>query len=160
MHTKKSKFPGKPPRLQRIFVGYPLPLYFVTCCTWERQSFLALEAAHEAFVEYARKNLIRSLLVGRYVLMPDHLHFFVQVPVHLQLGEFVRLMKQNLSRALKQCGRNLPHWQPGFFDHLVRNSESYGDKWEYVRDNPMRRGLVEKVEDWPYQGEIVGIEPM
>ncbi len=100
---KKSKFPGKPPRLQRIFVGYPLPLYFVTCCTWQRQSLLALEATHEAFVEYARKNLIRSLLVGRYVLMPDHLHFFVQVPVHLQLGEFVRLMKQNLSRALKLC---------------------------------------------------------
>ena len=111
-------------------------------------------------MEYARKNLLRSLLVGRYVLMPDHLHFFVQVPVHLQLGEFVRLMKQNLSRALKLCGHNLPHWQPGFFDHLVRNSESYGDKWEYVRDNPMRRGLVKKVEDWPYQGEIVGIEPM
>jgi hypothetical protein len=46
-------------------------------------------------------------------------------------------------------------WQPGFFDHLLRNTESYGQKWEYVRENPVRAGLVARAEDWPYHGEIV-----
>jgi len=49
-------------------------------------------------------------------------------------------------------------WQPGFFDHLLRNDESYAQKWEYVRQNPVRAGLVKFTEDWPYQGEVVRID--
>jgi len=49
-------------------------------------------------------------------------------------------------------------WQPGFFDHVMRNSESYASKWQYVRENPVRAGLVERSEDWLYQGEIVLID--
>jgi putative transposase len=46
-------------------------------------------------------------------------------------------------------------WQPGFFDHLLRSSESYSEKWEYVRLNPVRKGLVDRPEEWPYQGQII-----
>jgi len=49
-------------------------------------------------------------------------------------------------------------WQPGFFDHVLRSDESYAEKWNYVRDNPVRAGLVKAADDWPYQGEIVVIE--
>jgi putative transposase len=48
--------------------------------------------------------------------------------------------------------------QPGFFDHILRSEESYGQKWEYVRDNPVRARLVREWEDWPHQGEIVIID--
>jgi len=53
--------------------------------------------------------------------------------------------------------RNRPYgraWQDGFFDHVLRSSESYGEKWEYVRMNPVRAGLVKQTEDWPFIGEI------
>ena len=53
---------------------------------------------------------------------------------------------------------NAAFWQPGFFDHLLRNDESYAQKWEYVRQNPVRAGLVKSAEDWPYQGEVVRID--
>ena len=49
-------------------------------------------------------------------------------------------------------------WQRGFFDHLLRSAESYGQKWNYVRENPVRAGLVAQPEDWPYAGEIVRID--
>ena len=39
------------------------------------------------------------------------------------------------------------HW-----DTRLRRSESYAEKWNYIRENPMRKGLVAKTEDWPYQG--------
>jgi REP element-mobilizing transposase RayT len=45
-------------------------------------------------------------------------------------------------------------WQEEFFDHVLRSNESYSQKWDYVRENPVRAGLVEKAEDWPRQGEI------
>ena len=40
-------------------------------------------------------------------------------------------------------------WQPGFFDHILRTDESYGEKWNYVRNNPVRAGLVKNAGDWP-----------
>jgi REP element-mobilizing transposase RayT len=49
-------------------------------------------------------------------------------------------------------------WQPGFFDHLLRQNESYAEKWNYVWQNPVRAKLVSKPEDWPYQGEIHRID--
>jgi putative transposase len=54
-------------------------------------------------------------------------------------------------------GIQKPHWQEGFFDHVLRSHESYSQKWEYVRMNPVRAHLSETLEEWPYQGEIVRI---
>ena len=45
-------------------------------------------------------------------------------------------------------------WQEEFFDHVLRSGESYGQKWSYVRENPVRAGLVATSEAWPWQGEI------
>ena len=52
----------------------------------------------------------------------------------------------------------LEAWQRGFFDHVMRNAESYSEKWHYVGENPVRAGLVARAENWPYQGEIVVID--
>jgi hypothetical protein len=45
-------------------------------------------------------------------------------------------------------------WQREFFDHILRSNESYAEKWNYVRENPVRAGLVQSADDWPYAGEI------
>jgi hypothetical protein len=62
------------------------------------------------------------------------------------------MLKRALSKAIAV---EPPHWQQGFFDHLIRQSESYRAKWEYVSQNPMRAGLVPTADEWPWQGEIV-----
>jgi REP element-mobilizing transposase RayT len=87
--------------------------------------------------------------------MPDHVHLFASLPRHLRLEQYVRLLKQHLNGPLQQ-GLTTPErlWQPGFFDHLIRANESYEQKWEYVLRNPVRAGLVERWQDWPFQGEI------
>jgi hypothetical protein len=45
-------------------------------------------------------------------------------------------------------------WQSEFFEHFMRSSESHSQKWEYVRRNPVRAGLVRSPEEWLYQGEM------
>jgi REP element-mobilizing transposase RayT len=57
-----------------------------------------------------------------------------------------------LSRAKGQI------WEEGFFDHVLRSNESYSQKWNYVRENPVRAGLVKSATDWPYQGQIVYVD--
>src|SRR6478672_8443810 len=40
-------------------------------------------------------------------------------------------------------------WQREYFDHVLRSDESYAEKWDYVRENPVRAGLVRSSNDWP-----------
>jgi len=83
--------------------------------------------------------------------MPDHIHLFISNNSDGTLSQWVRLLKRDLSQAIP----NSPtHWQKGFFDHLIRNSESYSEKWNYVYQNPVRAGLVREADDWLWQGEI------
>lgn len=51
-------------------------------------------------------------------------------------------------------GREAPFWQKEFFDHLLRSDESYSEKWEYVRQNPVRAGLVDDADTWAFTGHI------
>jgi len=63
------------------------------------------------------------------------------------------------SQRVQLAGQKLSSfWQPGFNDHVLRNDESYAQKWEYVFQNPVRGGLVARAEDWPYAGEIIRID--
>ncbi len=97
--------------------------------------------------------------MGRYVLMPDHLHLFAAfAPGAPQLSKWMAALKGALSAVWRAQGRRAPFWQKGFFDHVLRSRESYAEKWLYVRENPVRAGLVKRWEAWPYQGEVYSLE--
>ena len=97
--------------------------------------------------------------VGRYVVMPDHVHSFCSpTPEGTKLSKFVGLWKCWTTRLAWGEGHHGRLWQPEFFDHLLASGESYGSKWEYVFRNPVRAGICQSSEDWPYQGELVALE--
>ena len=68
------------------------------------------------------------------------------------------MLKQFMTKAVVREQAPEPLWQRGFFDHVLRSEESYAQKWAYVRDNPIRAGLVKRGDDWPYAGEIIVID--
>jgi REP element-mobilizing transposase RayT len=72
----KQGFGRRPPRLGRLFDMSPL--YFVTFCTHLRKPFLARDDVHSAFVAYSERARDLNVAVGRYVIMPDHIHLFVR----------------------------------------------------------------------------------
>ena len=108
-----------------------------------------------ALVHFAKRGEARGIGIGRYVIMPEHVHLFVRGSLDFSLRQWVRMMKRALSNAILA---EPPHWQQGFFDHLIRHSESYAQKWEYVRQNPVRAGLVTSADEWRWQGEIARLE--
>ena len=151
--------PGRPPRLPTVFQKYDPPVYFVTICAAERRRLFANATVHDTLRGFAiRGNRERSIAVGRYVLMPDHIHLFVCGPAEFNLSQWVRMLKLILGRKLVELGEKPEFWQRGLFDHVIRHSESYAEKWAYVWQNPVRAGLVARAEDWSYQGEIVVID--
>src|SRR5437773_12221767 len=93
----KSDFGQRPPRLGRIFATSPL--YFVTFCTHERQRFLAKDEVHTAFVLFAKRaEETYNVAVGRYVIMPDHVHLFVRGGCNFRLGTWTGAIKQVLAK--------------------------------------------------------------
>jgi REP element-mobilizing transposase RayT len=95
-------------------------------------------------------------LVGRYVIMPDHVHFFAspQGDEAKSLSGFVGGWKRWTQREIRKARVESFAWQAEFFDHLLRSDESYESKWGYVRGNPVRAQLVADHDEWPFQGEI------
>jgi putative transposase len=171
-------------RLDRLFTSRPL--YFVTTNTEDRKPILANTQVHDAFRKFCQAGLEREVFVGKYVLMPDHLHLFVvfgdeygsAILKRRQsqtdateddvaavcdrrlsvLSEWMKSFKNSLSKTLRTMNVPAPHWQKGFFDHVMRSEESYSQKWLYVAENPVRKKLAARPQDWPFQGEIYPLE--
>jgi REP element-mobilizing transposase RayT len=144
----------RPRRLELIY--FDRPLYFVTFCTRNGQKISSLECAHSLFRKYTEQAISDfGVAVGRYTIMPDHIHLFVRIGDSTTLSKWIGGLKRAMSTGLQS--QHL--WQPGFFDHILRSNESYSRKWEYMCQNPVRAGLVKESEDWPYQGEITLLEP-
>lgn len=90
---------------------------------------LASDAVHKAYVTFATKAYSdHNIGVGRYVIMPDHVHLFVRGPDDFKLGQWIAMLKQNLAKPIEDSGTTSIIWQRGFFDHLLRSDESYAQK--------------------------------
>jgi putative transposase len=146
-------------RLERIWVD--APIYFVMTCTKNRRAVLARKYVAQILVEEWRLAHGRhGWAIGRYVIMPDHVHFFCRPELDAKtLPEFIGGWKSWTGRQINKLlapGSATPTalWQAEFFDHVLRSSESYGEKWNYVFDNPVRASLVRAADDWPFAGEI------
>jgi REP element-mobilizing transposase RayT len=83
--------------------------------------------------------------------MPDHVHLFCSptTPDAENVQKLVAYWKRLVSRELADLQ---PLWQRDCWDTQLRNVGHYGEKWEYVVQNPVRKELVTSPEQWPYQG--------
>jgi len=145
-------------RLKRLEKSYVTnPCYFVTTCTFNRNKILDNDVVFSILrAEWEQAKGRHGWAIGSFVVMPDHVHFFcTEIENGKPLAEFVGLWKEWTSKKIKKhYSLNGSFWQKGFFDHLIRSEESYSEKWTYVKENPVRQGLVEFADDWSYSGYI------
>lgn len=134
------------------------PIVFLTVCTFERQPLLAADGCHVILRTLWEESAVRNgWFVGRYVLMPDHVHLFARASKDARtLADWMRIWKSISSRRIQEAGkrRGAPFWQAEYFDRFLRSAESYSLKWDYVANNPVRKGLVRTREEWRFAGEI------
>ena len=152
-------------RLERVWVDSPI--YFITTCTFERRAILSSSDIAAILVqEWRTAHQRHGWAIGRYVIMPDHVHFFCRAdlspsPLQTFMQKWKQWTSKRIGREIAVAGIGDPGlkerstlWQEEFFDHVLRSSESYSQKWEYVKENPVRAGFVNKSDDWPFHGEI------
>jgi putative transposase len=128
-------------------------IIFLTVCSKDRKRIFdsrdVADVIVNAWVE------AKSWLVGRYVIMPNHIHLFCAPGVFPPepLKQWVRFWKNVASKKWPRADEH-PIWQRDFWDTQLRRHENYDEKWEYVIENPFRAGLVRKSDDWPFHGEL------
>ena len=122
-------------------------MYFVTiCCADRRQNQLALPEVASAIFETVRHRQEQFLWWPHlFLLMPDHVHALLSFPP--SGGPFRQIVTRWKGWTAKQTGIR---WQRDFFEHRLRHEESRREKADYILQNPVRRNLVSRAEDWPY----------
>ena len=153
-HLKNVKPHSNLPHLDAV---ERYPIVFITICTAQRRPILSSETCHSILrTLWENSPQHDSWRIGRYVQMPDHLHLFAAPDLNATpLASWVKMWKSVSSRQIaSHLDLKPPIWQPGYFDRYLRSDESYAEKWDYVRNNPVRAGLVREPADWPFAGEL------
>ncbi len=131
-------------------------VYHVTTATRNRATlFSSLRPAR--CVVHAMMRIEKSLIADTwaYVVMPDHIHWLIQLRRRSSLSACVGSMKSQVATSLK---KRLPiHgeiWQRGFHDHAIRRDENLVSVARYLIANPLRAGLVTEIGDYPHWDSI------
>jgi len=149
--NEHSKLPNRNRPAHGVHINSLGPtIVFVTACTKDRLRLLASDGNHNLLCQTWREAT--AWLVGRYVVMPDHIHLFA-APGSL-CADLDSWMKYWKSQFNKRKAEHPGKWESGHWDTRLRQQDSYDAKWHYVVNNPVRHGLVAKAEEWPFQGEI------
>ena len=132
--------------------------YYITMVTHRRNPILVdnIEALREAFRESKRYY---PYSIDAIVVLPDHIHMIIRPKQVKNYPKIVRAIKYNFSTkiihdeaqstARYKKGMN-PVWQKRYYEHTIRDEKDYFRCLEYIRNNPVKHGLVEDFGDWGY----------
>ncbi len=133
-----------------IFLGQP-NIFFVTVNAKDAIPWMANPIVQQNLTEIWRHEA-KAWRVGYYLIMPDHLHCFCAPhDLHFGIDAWMEFWKRQFSRRQLNASWE---WQRKSFHRRMRDQAEYQEKLSYVRENPLRKMLVEKTEDWLYQGFV------
>ena len=139
--------------------------HFLTFSCFHRQPLLDNATAYRVFERELEAVRVRyGFVVAGYGLMPEHVHLLIGEPRKSSLSVALQVLKQQRSRQLKGRGE-VQFWQRRYYDFNVHNEEKRVEKLRYMHRNPVKRGLVERPEQWPWSsfrhyaiGELGAVE--
>jgi putative transposase len=111
----------------------------------------AVNLCLSALAEAASRHHMEVLA---YCFMPDHLHLLVEAQDGGNLIRFMKAFKQ-LSAYRYRRSTMQPLWQKGYYDHVLRKEEDVNQVAEYILNNPVRAGLVNSLDRYPFSGGVL-----
>jgi len=141
------------PEHLKTFDYLGLHQYFLTFCTDRRRHhFVAQEAVFAVRTQIERAALEQRFALTAYCFMPDHVHLLVEG--HAPDSD----CKLLIARAKQYSGFHYRAmfgerlWQRYGFERVLRDDEAAVNVARYILENPVRAGLVERIEDYPFSG--------
>ncbi len=127
-------------------------VYLITTATHKRIPLFAdFFTARVCISELRRCDLLGRCETLAFVLMPDHLHWLVQLSAG-HFPELVRNFKASSSREINEMNNaaGQQRWQTAYHDHAPRSDDDLMTVARYLVANPLRAGLVKKLADYPH----------
>lgn len=142
--------------LRRGRVSRPGHVYLVTTVTRQREpAFRDLRLARLVINEMRCADDEGRATTLAFVLMPDHLHWLLQLTGAATLSRTVHRFKGASSRAVnRQRQREISLWQRAFHDHAIRDHRDVRRAARYIVANPLRANLVTDIADYPHWDAI------
>jgi REP element-mobilizing transposase RayT len=143
--------------------------FFTLCARHHTEPFARPEVAERVIDALLWRRVRHRWLLYCYCLMPDHLHFILRLQedsertrdagvrgnlpegVLDQIGDFKRY---TTTQVWWRLGGSGPLWQKSSYDRVLRHFEGAGEAAAYILNNPVRRGLVETWEAYPFSGIV------
>ncbi len=147
--------PRRPGRVK----GFPYSgcrRYFLTLCACDRREvFRSPTTVEDVLLQIRRSATDEEFVLVAYCFMPDHVHLLAEgISEASDLRRFVTLFKQRSGyRYGRTTSRRL--WEVGYYDHVLRDEESTAKVVSYILHNPVKAGLVQRPQDYPYAGSDV-----
>jgi putative transposase len=91
----------------------------------------------------------KEVMLYAYVIMPDHIHLLIR-PINHGISKTMQLIKGRASRKINKGS----FWQKGFFDFAILTEKKFREKFNHIHYNPVKRGLVERAEDYKYSSAM------
>jgi putative transposase len=121
----------------------------ITTSTWGRRALFQKERWAALLIDTLYHYRGAAYLLHEFVVMPDHIHVLLTPLVSLEKA--AQFIKGGFSyRAKKELGWNMEVWQKGFQDRRIRDSADYAAHVTYIWQNPVRKHLCQRPEEYPY----------
>ena len=135
----------------------PARTFFTTTKTSMGRRLLQSERNAELLIDVLRSQIAaRKFMLHDFVIMPDHLHLLLTVEDGMTVEKSMQLVKGVFSfRLKKETGYLGEVWQRGFSEVQVLGKESYEKHRNYIAMNPVKAGLVDSPEKYPYCFEFL-----
>src|ERR1700680_3224653 len=130
--------------------------FFITTVTWQRTPLFRHTQSAQLMMdvlEHYREQ--KRYALHEFAIMPDHLHLLLTPALEISLERAVQLIKGGFSYRLGKAKRGLV-WQESFTNHRIRDEQDCARHAEYIRMNPVRAGLAERPESYPYSSAACG----
>jgi len=148
--------------------------YFFTVVTYHRQPFLTDSRSQNILADVIREvQLAYPFTMDAWVYLPEHCHCIWTLPTgDYDYSKRWGLIKAGFSRQAKPflekegfCpearsrNREMDIWQKRFWEHVIRDEADLQNHLNCIHYNPVKHGLVERVQDWPHSSfhQFVGL---
>jgi len=127
-------------------------IYFVTAVIDKRRKlFNNLNVCRKISLQMKQFDDQGHVATIAWVIMPDHIHWLFELKSNINLATVIKKFKGRTARKLNLLlGSKGTFWQHAYYDHALRCDEDIKEVARYIIANPLRAGLVDRIEDYPY----------
>jgi putative transposase len=142
-------------RLNRTLYRVPGTMVSITIGIDQRvKAFEDADLTRECIDLLRERSTANRVSVLAYCFMPDHTHLLIGLPAAGDLVEFMRDYKSRSTRVAWSHGHPGRFWQRGYYDHILREHEDPVKQIRYILGNPVRSGLVDQWDQYPFIGSF------